>query len=284
MAATGVRVRRGFVLGPDGHIEYREAGPQRESGKSPLLLLHALPQSSRMYLPHLERLSRERRTVAWTMPACGDSDRPPTPYTSLDEFALAAVWLLDGLGIERADVFATHTGSAVAIALAANHPDRIGSMVVQEVFNYGAAEGGRARLHRAHHFAPLRPDGGHLLEIWQRHGGDAPGADLYRVMETVVEHLKINSDEGVQELYGDTGWEGAAGYGMLRYDYWAALPRIRARSLVLHGSGSPLAEQHGRFIEGIPNATGMRPESESLLNINDDPERFARIVLDFLDA
>ena len=222
MAATGVQVRRGFVLGADGHIEYREAGPQRETGRSPLLLLHALPQSSRMYLPHLERLSQERRTVAWTMPACGDSDRPPTPYTSLDEFALAAVWLLDGLGIERTDVFATHTGSAVAIALAANHPDRIGSMVVQEVFNYGAAEGGRARLHRAHHFAPLRPDGGHLLEIWQRHGGDAPGADLYRVMETVVEHLKINSDEGVQELYGDTGWGGGSGL-------WHAALRLLGR-------------------------------------------------------
>ena len=157
-------------------------------------------------------------------------------------------------------------------------------MVVQEVFNYGATEDGRARLHRAHHFAPLRPDGEHLLEIWRRHGGDAPGADLYRVMEAVVEHLKINSDEGVQELYGDTGWEGSAPYGMLRYDYWAALPRIRARTLVLHGSGSPLGEQHERFVEGIPNAAGMRPESQSLLNINYDPERFARILLDFLDA
>ena len=120
MTTTGIQVRRGFVLGADGHIEYREAGPQRESGRPPLLLLHALPQSSRMYLPHMERLSRERRVVAWTMPACGDSDRPTTPYTTLDEFAQAAVWLLDGLGIDRTDLFATHTGSAVAIALANN--------------------------------------------------------------------------------------------------------------------------------------------------------------------
>ena len=141
------------------------------------------------------------------------------------------------------------------------------------------------------HYGPYAENLRHVLKDIEGHlisgyadGGDAPGTDLYRVMETVVEHLKINSDEGVQELYGDTGWEGAAGYGMLRYDYWAALPRIRARTLVLHGSGSPLAEQHGRFIEGIPNAAGMRPESESLLNIDDDPERFARIVIDFLDA
>lgn len=281
---TGVQVRRGFVLGRDGNIEYREAGPQRESGKPPLLLMHALPQSSRAYLPHFERLSRDRRVIAWTMPACGESDRPPTPYTSLDEFAQAAAWLLDGLGIDQADLFATHTGAAVSIAFAANHPDRLGSFVVQEVYSYGAAENGEARLHRAHHYFPLQSDGGHLLEVWKRHGGDQPGADLYRVIETVVEHLKINSDEGVQELYGDTGWEGSAPYGMLRYDYWAALPRIQARTLVLHGSGSPLAEQHDRFVEGIPNATGMRPESASLLNINDDPERFARIVLEFLDG
>ena len=282
--ADDVRVRRGFVLGPDGHIEYREAGPERERGKPPLLLLHALPQSSRQYVPHLARLSGERRVVAWTMPACGESDRPPEPYTSLDQFARAAVWLLDGLGIERADVFGTHTGAHVGVALAANHPRRVGSMVVQEVYHYGATEAGRERIHRVHHFAPLRPDGGHLLEVWRRHGGDAPGADLYRVMDAVIEHLKLNSDEGVQELYGDTGWEGAVPYGMLRFDYWAALPRIEARTLVLHGSGSPLGEQHDRFVEGIPNAAGMRPDSPGLLDIDDDPDRFARILLDFLDA
>lgn len=283
MAATGVDVRRGFVHGPDGHIEYREAGPTRERGKPPLLLLHALPQSSRQYHPHLARLSAERRAVAWTMPACGESDRPPTPYATLDEFARAAVWLLDGLGIERADVFGTHTGAHVAIALAANHPERVGSMVVQEVYHYGATEAGRERLHRVHHFAPLRPDGGHLLEVWRRHGGDAPGADLYRVMDAVIDHLKLNSDEGVRDLYGDTGWEGAVPHGMLRYDYWAALPRIEARTLVLHGSGSPLGELHDRFVEGIPHATGMRPDSAGLLTIEDDPDRFARILLDFLD-
>ena len=178
----------------------------------------------------------------------------------------------------------THTGAAVAIAFAANHPERVGSFVVQEVYSYSADENGSARLHRAHHYFPVQSDGAHLLEVWKRHGGDQPDADLYRIMEEVVEHLKINSDEGVQDLYGDTGWEGSAPYGMLRYDYWAALPRIRARTLVLHGSGSPLAVQHDRFVEGIPNATGMRPESPSLLNINTDPERFARILLDFLDA
>ena len=284
MTSVGIQVRRGFVLGPDGHIEYREAGPQRESGKPPLLLLHALPQSSRMYLPHFDRLAQERHVVAWTMPACGDSDRPPTPYTSLDQFAQAAVWLLDGLGIERADLFGTHTGAHIAVAIAANHPDRVGSMVVQEVYNYGATEEGRERIRRVHHYTPLRPDGGHLLELWEQHGGTEPGADLYRVMEELVEHLKLNSDEGVQELYRDTGWEGSAPYGMVRFDYWAALPRIRARTLILHGSGSPLGEQHARFVEGIPNATGMRPESDTLLTIDEDPERFARLLLDFLDA
>ena len=276
--ATAV-LRRGFVQCPDGNIEYFEMG----TGE-PLVMLHATPASCMAYRDIAPLLADEFRVIAMSTMGYGQSDRPDPPYTTLREFGRAVTWLLDGLGIERTDVFATHTGSAVAIALAANHPERISSMVVQEVFNYGATDGGRARLHRAHHFAPLRPDGGHLLEIWQRHGGDAPGADLYRVMDAVVEHLKINSDEGVQELYGDTGWEGAAGYGMLRFDYWAALPRIRARTLVLHGSGSPLAEQHERFVEGIPDATGMRPDSPGLLNIDDEPERFARILLNFLDA
>jgi len=279
----GMMVQRGFVLGHDGNIEYREAGAQHSGSKVPLLLLHALPQSSRMYLPHFQHLSRDRRVIAMTMPGCGDSDRPTTPYVSLDEFAQAVVWLLDELQIPIVDLFATHTGASVAVAFAANHPKRLRRLVLQEVFNYGAALDGRERLYRAHHYFPLQADGGHLLEIWHRHGGTAPGANLYRVMEAVVEHLKLNSDEGVQELYGDTGWEGAAPYAMLRYDYWGKLSDIQSDTLVIHGSNSPLAGQHGRFVSDIPNAIGMRPESVGLININDNPDRFARILLEFLD-
>lgn len=271
-------VRRGFVLSPDGNIEYRELGEG-----PPLVLLHALPQSSRAYHRVMWRVAQGRRVIAMSLMGCGDSDRPPTPYASLDQFGQTVAWLLDGLEIERADLFATHTGASVAVPFAADHPDRLRRLILQEVFNYPAADdAARERLHRAHHYYPLRADGSHLVELWRRHGGDRPGADLYRAMEATIDHLKLNSDEGVEELYGDWGWEGAASFCMLRYNHWEALPRIEAPTLVAHGTGSVAGVQHERFVELIPHAEGTRPESEARLTPTGNPEQWAAMVNGFL--
>ncbi len=97
---------RGFVRSPHGDIEYRELG----SGPA-LLLLHALPASSRQFAEQMWRVAAGRRVLAMTMMGCGASDRPPQPYTQLSEFARTVAWLLDGLGIEQADLFGTHTGA-----------------------------------------------------------------------------------------------------------------------------------------------------------------------------
>lgn len=282
--------RRGFVRSPHGDIEYRELG----SGPA-LLLLHALPYSSRQYAEQMWRVADGRRVIAMTMMGCGASDRPPQPYTQLSEFAQTVAWLLDGLGIERADLFATHTGAGVAVAFAAEHPERVGRLILQEAFDYTVSETGEERLRTAHHYFPLAADGSHLLELWRRHGGDRPDADRNRVMELVADHIALNSDESVTELYGDFGWEGAAPYCIFRYDYSSALRRITAPTLVVHGSSSALGEQHERFLERLPNARGARPPTDpaaatstrstpGLFNLNREPERWAEIVNAFLDG
>ena len=279
--------RRGFVHSPHGDIEYRELG----SG-SPLLLLHALPYSSRQYAKHMWRVAEGRHVIAMTMMGCGASDRPPEPYTDLGQFALSIAWLLDGLGIDRVDVLGTHTGAGVSVAFAAEHPQRVRRLILQEAYDYTASETGEDGLRRVHHYYPLAADGGHLLELWRRHGGDRPGADLYRVMELLAEHIAVNSDEGVADVYGDFGWEGAAPYCILRYDYAGALRRITAPTLVIHGSGSAFGDQHERFLELIPGSRGARPPTDAtpvgratpgLFNLDRAPELWAEMVNSFLD-
>ena len=161
---------RGFVRSPHGDIEYRELG----SGPA-LLLLHALPASSRQFAEQMWRVAAERRVIAMTMMGCGASDRPPQPYTQLSEFARTVAWLLDGLGIERADLFGTHTGAGLSVAVAAEHPGRVRRLVLQEAYDYTASAAGEERLRAVHHYFPLAQDGSHLLELWRRHGGDSYG-------------------------------------------------------------------------------------------------------------
>ncbi|MDA0256872.1 MAG: alpha/beta hydrolase [Chloroflexi bacterium] len=282
--------RRGFVHSPHGDIEYRELG----SGPA-LLLLHALPASSRQFAQQMWRVAEGRRVIAMTMMGCGASDRPLQPYTELPEFARTVAWLLDGLDIAQADLLGTHTGAGLAVAVAAEHPERVRRLILQEAYDYTASKTGEERLRTVHHYFPLAEDGSHLLELWRRHGGDRPDADRNRVMELVAEHIALNSDEGVAGLYGDFGWEGAAPYCILRYDYAGALRRIAAPTLVIHGSASAFGDQHERFLELLPDASGARPPTEvgaatsarptpGLFNVNNDPVRWAAMVNGFLDG
>lgn len=270
--------KRHMMQTPDGQIEYRELG----KGK-PLLLLHGLPQSSRQYSRHMWRVAKDRRVIAMTMMGCGQSARPPKPYTDLNQYAQTVLWLIDELGIDKTDIFSTHTGSAVSVAFAALHSNRINKLIVQEPFNYAAIDGGRDRLFNAHRYYPVKNDGSHLMEIWEKSGGTDPESDLNRVMEKVIDHLILDSRENVEEIYGDFGWEGAAPFCMLKYDFFEEIKKITVPTLIVHGSGSFLAAQHDDYVNGIPNAEGIRPESPSLLNLDKNPEQWAEIINNYLD-
>ncbi|MYH41550.1 MAG: alpha/beta hydrolase, partial [Chloroflexi bacterium] len=226
MGATAVtRIRRGFVHGPDGDIEYIEVG----SGP-PLVLLHGTPMSAMSYRHVAPLLADAFRVVAMTTVGYGQSDRPDPPYTTLEQFARSVTWLMDGLGIDRAHVDGNRTGSEVAAVLAAGYPERVDRLILEEIFNWSPPHR-RAAHERLHRYIEPRPDGGHLLELWRKVGGDRPGADLHRVSEQFMDNLIVNSNEGA-EVYGGMGWDGAGPYAMTRHDIWETTPLIQAPTLV----------------------------------------------------
>ncbi len=270
MAAATAGLKRGFVLSPHGNIEYFELG----SGE-PLVMLHPTPGSCMVFRDVAPLLAGEIRVISMSTMGFGQSDRPPSPYTTLTEFAEAVVWLLDGLGLERANVYGLLTGSEIAVEVAASWPDRVGKLVVEEVFNWNTPAR-RAVHERIHRYVPERPDGSHLIELWRKVGGDREGADLARVTEWFISNLLVNSDDGA-EVYGSTGWEGAATYAMCRYEMWDATPKIAAPTLVMHTVDSERGRAHEKFLATIPRSRGVRLQDR-------DPELWAAALLDFLRA
>ena len=272
------RTSRGMVQTPDGQIEYREMG----EGK-PLLLLHGLPQSSRQYEQHMWRVAQDRRVIAMSMMGCGQSARPETPYTEMSQYAETVLWFLDALNLDKTDIFATHTGSALAISFAALYSNKINKLIIQEPFHYAALEGGKERLFKAHNYYPIKNDGSHLLDIWEKGGGTDPSSDLHRVMEKVIDHLILDSRENVEEIYGDFGWEGAIPFCMLKYDFFEAIKKITVPTLVVHGSQSALGVQHEDFVNRLPDGKSIRPESISLMNLDKNPDQWAQIINKFIN-
>ena len=268
MATATTGLKRGVVLSPHGHIEYFELG----TGE-PLVMLHPTPGTCMAFRDVASLLASDVRVISMSTMGFGQSDRPPAPYTTLTEFGQAVVWLLDGLGIERASVYGLLTGSEIAVEVAVSWPDRVDKLVVEEVFNWNTPAR-RAVHERVHRYVPEQPDGSHLIELWNKVGGNREGADLAQVTEWLIGNLMVNSDEGA-EVYGSTGWEGAATYAMCRYEMWDATPRIAAPTLVMHTVDSERGRSHEKFLATIRRSRGVRLESR-------DPEPWAGAVLEFL--
>jgi pimeloyl-ACP methyl ester carboxylesterase len=101
----------------------------------PVLLLHGFPDSSHVWRHQVPALNAAgMRVIAPDLRGFGESDRP----AAVEDYALArsvadVVAVLDGMGIERADVVGHDWGAALAWALAALVPARVERLVAMSV-------------------------------------------------------------------------------------------------------------------------------------------------------
>jgi pimeloyl-ACP methyl ester carboxylesterase len=122
--------RRGFVDVPGGQVHYREAGG---GAGLPLVLLHPSPGSGKMLTPLLRQMAQTRRTLALDTRGNGDSTALDLPEPEMADFAHATLEALDGLGIERFDLFGSHTGASIAMETAILAPGRVRRLILDSM-------------------------------------------------------------------------------------------------------------------------------------------------------
>ena len=105
-------------------IAYRRRG----HGAS-LVLFHGAFEDSRVWSDTLDRLSPHADVVAWDGPGCGASDDVPAEWTDRD-WADAAADFLRALHVTRPCVAGLSLGSVLALLLARDHPESLGSLVL----------------------------------------------------------------------------------------------------------------------------------------------------------
>lgn len=100
-----------------------------------LLLLHGLLGTAEAWTPSLARLAMESTVYAVDALGIGRSDRAMGADAGLRATATRAVAFLDAVGVEKADVLGTSHGGAVAIAMAAEYPERVRTLVLHAPAN-----------------------------------------------------------------------------------------------------------------------------------------------------
>lgn len=112
------------------NIFYREAGNPTQPK---LLLLHGFPTSSHMFRALMAQLEDRYHLIAPDYPGYGNSDMPSLEDFdySFDNLASIVEAFTEALGLERYSLYVMDYGAPIGFRLAAKHPERVESLIVQ---------------------------------------------------------------------------------------------------------------------------------------------------------
>jgi pimeloyl-ACP methyl ester carboxylesterase len=232
----------------------------------PLLLLHGWGVSSELFAPILACIEPGRRLIVPDLPGFGATPEPDAPW-SVHEYAAWCVALLDRLGIERCDLIGHSNGGRIGIVLAAEHPERVGRMVL-------AGSAG------------IRP---------RRTLGDAVRVRTYKALRAVERSpampgavrrdAKRRADQrGSADYRAVSGTMRGTLVRIVNEDLRALLPALRMPVLLIWGeqdTETPIDD--GRLMERlIPDAGLVVFEGAGHYAYLEQPDRFCRIIDVFL--
>lgn len=265
----GGAITRDYVDTPYGQLFARRLGPEggAPAGQPPLLMLHASPGSGRM----IEGLQKAfaaagLETLSIDTLGNGESDKPGWDKPTMTEYARVVESALEGLGLDRVDVYGTHTGAMIGLELGIRRPDLVGTLILDGITMFDEAETARIL---ANYTPPLEPrwDGGHLLWAWNFLKDqtqfwpwfDKANPKAWRGGELTADQLNT----WVVELL-KSGESYPKGYqAAFSYPTRDKLPQLTVRTLVCSHPGDPLVEFCDEAARIAPNTTALLLEHET---------------------
>ena len=154
----------------------RRKASDAPAGDLPIVILHGWGAHIEAVGPILAALEGASDLIALDLPGFGESEPPPEAW-DMDAYARFMIDFLDELGVERAHLVGHSHGGRVSIALAADHPERVGRLML--VDSAGIPPEARLALPAPRGGREARPGGGEAV-------GGAPGRRLQERMRARV--------------------------------------------------------------------------------------------------
>ena len=243
----------------------------------PLLLIPYTAADHACYAFQLPAYTEHFSCVAIDLPGSGDSDKPAGPY-STEGHAEQVAAFLGAIGIERAHVAGMSFGAAVAMHLAAGHPDRVRSLSLHSGW------------HASDEYLKI------VVEQWRALASTLPTVadvviegifpwcftpEMYverpEFVDTLVDFVRSRPAQPVDAFLAQTD-------AVIAHDASAALGAIDVPTLITFGGRDTVCST--RFAEPLKSGIGGSElvvfEHLSHAGLHEDPETFNRETLDFL--
>lgn len=256
--------RFSYVDTPLGQLHVTQCGTG-----APVVLLHQTPRSWTEYRHVLPLLGEHFRVIAMDTVGYGSSVKPDQPF-SIDLFADGVEQLTDALGLDTYDLVGHHTGGVIAVEVAARNPTRVRRLVLSAAAYSDNARHDAMMEHGPIDQVELRPDGSHLVELWNRRlPFYGPGFE-YSLHDFVVDGLRVF--DRIEDGH----------YAVHAYNMKPRLAEIRSETLIVCGEldsySMPdvpkLADALSADTVVIPEAGVPMPEQR--------PDEFAAAIRSFL--
>jgi pimeloyl-ACP methyl ester carboxylesterase len=246
----GLAPRTDFVRRGDGHLAYQVFG----DGPARVVEISGFPTHREQLwqfpvaLPARERLGQMACVAQYDSRGCGMSDALPGRDYPIEEFAADALAVLDAAEFERAVLWGSAMGGAVAIWLAVHYAERVSGLVLD-----GASACVRARSGYEIGFsdAEVSERRAFFETLW------GTGATLALARSRFADDERLRADWARYERIAATPTAILALYDMVvSFDVRDLLSAVGIPTLVVHSATNlVIPAAHGRYLaEHIPAA------------------------------
>ena len=226
---------------------------------------------------YLERLSVFNRVILFDRRGTGLSDRLLEGQT-LEQDAQDALAVLDAAGSERAALFAYGLGGAVAAHLAAEHPQRVGALIM-----YSAVA--RTAWAPDYDWALTREERGALIEANVNGWGETESSALATLAPSIADDPAMLGWFARMQRLAASPMEARQMFrAMADIDVRSTLPRVSVPTLVMHRKQDVAWDvRHSRYIaEQIPGARYVELDGADSLPFVGDSDAIIEEVEEFL--
>jgi 3-oxoadipate enol-lactonase len=237
-----------------------------DTGAGPAVaLIHNGVMDSRTWNPQFRPFAERHRVVRYDCPGFGRTPPFTAPYRETD----VLLGLMDERGLESAALVGGSRGGRIAIDFALEHPERVSALVLVCAGLSGYRLGAYSDQQAAREESAVEADDWEAvadvtLEVWGRCG---PGDGVRElVLANARAELLTELEQPPQRPAVD------------------AVEEVRAPTLVLTGElDAPQMDELGDLlVERIAGSERVRFEQSDHFPNMREPERFNRVVLDFL--